>query len=118
MTRTRDAFNHETLTPLPLKSLFPANKYLRQALLEWNRHFQNPPPHWLINFVPKAYLRRGYFLSEEVCEYFLANPDGCRYRIEYEPIGHEWCLVGTVIPRPKRIRRERHPSRNWERREE
>ncbi|RPA76535.1 hypothetical protein BJ508DRAFT_213601 [Ascobolus immersus RN42] len=114
-----DSFNNEQEIPVQnLKALFPNNKSLVRALVEWNRHFQNPPPHWLINFVPKAYLRRGYFLAEEVCEYFLENPDGFRYRVEYEPIGHEWCLVGTIIPRPKKIRRERHPSRNWERKDD
>jgi hypothetical protein len=103
----------ETLMPVvDLKTLFPHSKPLQKALTEWNAHFQNPPPHWVLNFIPRAYLRRGYFLAEEVCEYFLAHPDGCRYRIEYEPIGHEWCHVGTIVPRPKRVRK--NFSMQWE----
>ncbi|RPB01022.1 hypothetical protein L873DRAFT_1678135 [Choiromyces venosus 120613-1] len=103
-----------TLTPLQsLKPLLPNSKYLQKSLKDWNRHFQSPPAHWVINFIPRAYLRRGYYLAEDVCEYLLQNPDGCLYRIEYEPIGHESVLVGSIVPRGL-ARRERNPSRYWE----
>ncbi|CAZ84152.1 unnamed protein product [Tuber melanosporum] len=106
-----------TLIPLQsLKPLLPNSKYLQKSLIDWNRHFQSPPAHWVINFIPRAYLRRGYYLAEDVCEYLLQNPDGCLYRIEYEPIGHESVLVGSIVPRGL-ARRERNPSRHWEGRE-
>jgi len=109
----RDSTAPEALLPIDsLKTLFPDSKPLAKALTDWNRHFQNPPPHWVVNFIPRAYLRRGFFLAEEVCDYLVAHPDGCRYRVEYEPIGHEWCLVGTIVPRPKRVRR--NFSMQWE----
>ncbi|CUS13068.1 unnamed protein product [Tuber aestivum] len=105
-----------TLTPLQsLKPLLPNSKYLQKSLADWNRHFQSPPAHWVINFIPRAYLRRGYYLAEDVCEYLLQNPDGCLYRIEYEPIGHESVLVGSIVPRGL-ARRERNPCRHWEER--
>ncbi|KAH0607686.1 uncharacterized protein H6S33_002720 [Morchella sextelata] len=106
----------EELTPLDsLKHLFPNNKYLRTSLVSWNHHFQNPPQHWLINFIPRAYLRRGFFLAEEICNYLLQYPDGCKYRVEYEPIGHESSLVGTIVPRTLRARAK--AGRYWEGRE-
>lgn len=99
-----------------LKHLFPNSKPLRNALISWNRHFKNPPQHWIVNFIPRAYLRRGYSLAEEICDYLTQHPDGCKYRIEYEPIGHESCLVGNVIPSLPKAR-VRNPSRYWEARE-
>jgi len=93
----------EILTPLEdLRALFPYSKKLQRDLVEWNRHYQNPPQHWVVNFIPRAYLKRGYKLGEELCEYFMQHPDGCQYRVEYEPIGHAYCHVGTVIPRNRR----------------
>ncbi|KAI5777358.1 hypothetical protein EDC01DRAFT_406271 [Geopyxis carbonaria] len=104
---TKHGDSDELLTPIEkLKTLFPYSKTLPQALVEWNRHYQNPPPHWVVNFIPRAYLRRGYFLAEEICEYFMQHPDGCAYSIEYEPIGHPWCLVGTVVPKPRKVGRK------------
>ncbi|KAL7267725.1 hypothetical protein RUND412_009673 [Rhizina undulata] len=104
----------ETTRPLEnIKSLFPHDKRLAKSLDDWNRHYQNPPPHWIINFIPRAYLRRGFHLAQDVHDYLAKHQDGCKYTIEYEPIGHEHCLVGTVLPQPKRDR-ERYPSRYWE----
>jgi hypothetical protein len=103
-TRTKhEDSGSEILTPITdLKALFPYNKQLQKRLNEWNRHYQDPPQHWLMNFIPRAYLKRGYSLGEELCEYFTQHPDGCQYRIEYEPIGHAYCHVGTVEPRARR----------------
>lgn len=87
----------EVLQPVEhLKTLFPHDKNLQRSLQEWNRIFQTPPPHWVVNFVPRAYLRRGYYLAEEVLEYLTTHPDGCQYTVEYEPIGHQPCVVGSV----------------------
>lgn len=99
-----------------LKDLFPNSKNLRNALISWNRHYKNPPQHWIVNFIPRAYLRRGYSLAEEIRDYLVQYQDGCKYRIEYEPIGHEPCLVGNVIPSTPKMR-VRNPSRYWEGRE-
>ncbi|CCX07904.1 Similar to hypothetical protein [Tuber melanosporum Mel28]; acc. no. XP_002839961 [Pyronema omphalodes CBS 100304] len=93
----------EILTPIDdLKQLFPYSKNLRRTLHEWNWYYQNPPQHWVINFIPRAYLKRGYTLSQDVFEYFNGHADGCEYRIEYEPIGHHFCHVGTTVSKPSR----------------
>ncbi|TGZ80571.1 hypothetical protein EX30DRAFT_341497 [Ascodesmis nigricans] len=87
------------LTPINnLKSIFPRDKALIKALNEWNRHFQHPPAHWVVNFVPRAYIRRGYGLAEEMLGYFKAWGDekGREVVVEYEPIGEEVCVVGRV----------------------
>ena len=105
----------EILTPIDdLKSLFPYSKNIQRCLTEWNRHYQNPPQHWVMNFIPRAYLKRGYTLSEDVCEYFSAHSDGCSYRIEYEPIGHHFCHVGTTTPRSQRRKSRRGGDMWWE----
>lgn len=108
----------ETIRPVEnLRDLFPYDKNLGRSLQEWNRHFQNPPPHWVVNFIPRAYLRRGFFLAEEVCEYFSQHPNGCSYRVEYEPIGHESSLVGTVVPKKKDDKKAPAGELHWEGRE-
>ncbi|KAF8433451.1 hypothetical protein BGX38DRAFT_1222555 [Terfezia claveryi] len=135
-------------TPLSLKylqtQLFAQSKTLIRALEDWNEHFKNPPPHWIINFVPKAYLRRGLHLAEEVAEYLhtyglnvgLDSNSSPRsaWKVEYEPIGHKAFLVdeggkpyateGYTVKKPGQNLlvwgegfRERHPSRCWERKE-
>ncbi|KAI5803563.1 hypothetical protein DFH27DRAFT_52307 [Peziza echinospora] len=101
--------------PIPLahlkSQLFVHSKTLVRALEEWNKHFQSPPPHWVINFVPKAYLRRGWHLAEAVTQYLQSyglNLDdgearegaaprrriGGPWRVMYEAIGYKACLVG------------------------
>ena len=105
------------MTPIEdIASLFPHNKLLPRQLADWNRHFQNPPRHWITNFVPLAYLKRGFTLSEDVCEYFSIHADGRAYRIEYEPIGHRFCLVGTTYPPPfmRKSRRGAYYGGPWE----
>lgn len=136
--------------PLSLKylqsQLFAQSKTLIRALEDWNEHFKNPPPHWIINFVPKAYLRRGWHLAEEVAEYLHTyglnvgvDSNGitrCAWKVEYEAIGHKACLVDEggkshvtegyyyTDKNPNQNLlvwgegfRERHPSRCWERKE-
>jgi hypothetical protein len=97
----------EILTPIDdLKQLFPYSKNLQRTLHEWNWYYQNPPQHWVINFIPRAYLKRGYKLSQDVFEYFNGHADGCEYRIEYEPIGHHFCHVGTTVSKSSRRSRK------------
>ena len=114
-------------TPIPLCSLkmqvFQHNGSLVRALEEWNRHFQNPPPHWLINFVPKAYLKRGWHLAEQVVEYLhkhgldlgaegvqiaeglvVRGGKDLAWRVEYEAIGHKACLVGKSVRKEEKIK--------------
>lgn len=75
----------------------------------------NPPQHWVVNFIPRAYLKRGYSLAEDICEYFTQHPDGCSYRVEYEPIDHTWVHVGTITPTPRvRKRKSRMGDLWWE----
>jgi len=135
--------------PLSLKclqtQLFVHSKTLTRALEDWNEHFRNPPPHWIINFVPKAYLRRGWHLAEEVADYLRTyglnigvDSNGSprsAWKVEYEAIGHKACLVDeggkpyassgyrtgknpvqNLLVWSDRVR-ERHPSRSWERKE-
>ena len=105
------------MTPIEdIASLFPYNRLLPKQLADWNHHFQNPPQHWITNFVPKAYLKRGFALSEDVCEYFSLHADAYAYRIEYEPIGHRFCLVGTTSPPPfmRKSRRGGYYGEIWE----
>jgi hypothetical protein len=110
--------NDEILTPITnLQTLLPYSKSLQQDLDGWNAHYQNPPPHWVMNFIPRAYLKRGHKLAEEVYEYLQHHPDGCCYRVEYEPIGHRWCLIGTVIPQTIRRKSRRGGDMWWEGRE-
>ncbi|KAI5812645.1 hypothetical protein BZA77DRAFT_137271 [Pyronema omphalodes] len=107
-----DNTDEEILTPInDLKRLFPHSKQLQKTLNEWNRHYQNPPQHWIVNFIPRAYLKRGYTLSEDVFEYFKEHEDGCEYRIEYEPIGHHFSHVGTTVPTS--MRSGRRASGPW-----
>ncbi|RPB25096.1 hypothetical protein L211DRAFT_137091 [Terfezia boudieri ATCC MYA-4762] len=130
----------------PPSQLFAQSKTLIRALEDWNEHFKNPPPHWIINFVPKAYLRRGWHLAEEVAEYLHTyglnvgvDSNGitrCAWKVEYEAIGHKACLVDEggkshvtegyyyTDKNPNQNLlvwgegfRERHPSRCWERKE-
>ena len=76
--RRHDGSSHEILSPVvDLKTLFPYNKQMQKSMVEWNRHFVNPPQHWVVNFIPRAYLKRGYSLAEDMCEYFTQHPDGC-----------------------------------------
>lgn len=84
-----------------LKTLFPGHgggdKKLRDSLVEWNKIFQAPPQHWVVNFVPRAYLRRGWGLAEEVWERLHnGGGGGTRWRVEYEPIGGGVVVVGEV----------------------
>ncbi|KAF8475765.1 hypothetical protein BDZ91DRAFT_844478 [Kalaharituber pfeilii] len=137
-------------TPLSLaylkSQLFVHSKALVKSLDDWNKHFQNPPQHWVINFVPKAYLRRGWHLSEEVVKYLrtyglnvgteVGGVHHCPWRVEYEAIGQKACLVGeggtiywdnqwdrshttegNSLMVPWDSSRVRHPSRCWEREE-
>ena len=114
--------------------LFAHSKSIPRALDEWNKHYQNPPPHWVVNFVPKAYLRRGWHLAEEVAKYFKTygldagvNAGGMHrgpWKVEYEAIGYKACVVdegGRIYGNEHGLKvqwdRERHPSRVWERKE-
>ncbi|KAF8425242.1 hypothetical protein EV426DRAFT_596852 [Tirmania nivea] len=150
MVTTTPGNPHEIIeVPLSLKylqtQLFFHSETLTLALEDWNAHFRNPPPHWIINFVPKAYLRRGWHLAEEVAKYLRtyglnagvdSNGGQCSaWKVEYEAMGHKACLVdeGGKPCTSEGYRtgknpsqnllvwgneaRERHPSRYWERKE-
>lgn len=120
-----------------------ANSTLASQLMEWNSHFQSPPPHWVINFIPKAYLRRGWHLAESIVEYLRINGlnlDGAEsltapWIVEYEPIGFKPCMVGqstteadkktpdvasdvqTIGNKRRWGMKGRHPSVFWEQKE-
>lgn len=150
--RTSDPDNPHGASEVPLpyaflrSHLFAHSEPLCRSLEEWNRHFQKPPIHWVVNFVPKAYLRKGWHLAEEVAGYlrlFGLNAGegasraqgGSRWRVEYEAIGHKPCLVdensrlpGALIPpsygpiraarNASHPQRQRYPSMFWERKDE